>query len=334
MGRVDWKTLTRAAVVGLAVVGTAMPVDARPGGGGSSGSRGSRTNDAPAATQTAPTAQPMQRTQTPAVAQRPGVAGGAAAAAQPSRGLGFGGGLMAGLLGAGLIGMMMGGGLFSGLAGFASILGLMIQVALIGGLIWLAVRFFRRRNEPVAAGGMSRSALGSGGLGSGGVGSGGVGGNAAPAATVPMGAGMAAPQAVKTEEIRLDSADFDTFEKLLGEVQMAFGREDIGRIRDLTTAEMAGYLEADLADNARRGVRNEVSQPKLLQGDLSEAWREGSSFYATVAMRFSVIDATVDRQTGRIVEGNATQPTEATELWTFRREGVGNWHLSAIQQTH
>lgn len=333
MGRVDWKTLTKAAIVGLAVVGTAMPVDARPGGGGSSGSRGSRTNDAPAATQTAPTAQPMQRTETPSVAQRPGGVGGAAAAAAPSRGLGFGGGLMAGLMGAGLIGMMMGGGMFSGLAGFASILGLLIQVALIGGLIWLAVRFFRRRSEPATAGAMSRSSLGLGGLGGGApnVGGGSVGGGMVGGGMV--GGGMAAPQPVRTEEVRLDPADFDVFEKLLGDVQTAFGREDIGRIRDLTTAEMARYLESDLADNARRGVRNEVKEPKLLQGDLSEAWREGGSFYATVAMRFSIIDSTVDRQTGRVVEGDATRPSEATELWTFRREGVGNWHLSAIQQT-
>src|SRR3954471_23748654 len=51
-----------AGMLALAVTGLA---EARPGDRGSLGSRGSRTHDAPAATQTAPTpAQPIQRSQT------------------------------------------------------------------------------------------------------------------------------------------------------------------------------------------------------------------------------------------------------------------------------
>ena len=88
----------------------------------------------------------------------------------------------------------------------------------------------------------------------------------------------------------------------------------------------------ELEENRRRGVRNALSEVKLLQGDLAEAWREGGTDYATVAMRFAVLDAMVDRATGRVVSGDTTRPTEATELWTFRREGGSPWLLSAIQQ--
>ena len=98
---------------------------------------------------------------------------------------------------------------------------------------------------------------------------------------------------------------------------------------------MLSYLSEELHDNAKQGLRNEVSDVKLLQGDLSEAWRESGSDYATVAMRYSLIDATVDRATGRVVAGDPARSTEATELWTFRRDdrapGDG-WQLSAIQQ--
>ena len=103
----------------------------------------------------------------------------------------------------------------------------------------------------------------------------------------------------------------------------------------MTTPEMLSYFSQDLADNAKQGLRNEVSDVKLLQGDLSEAWREGGSDYATVAMRFSMIDATLDRANGRVVSGDRTRPTEATELWTFRRDDrapAEGWQLSAIQQ--
>ena len=61
------------------------------------------------------------------------------------------GGLAAGLLGAGLIGMLMGDGFLGGLAGFASILGLLLQVALIGGVGFLLYRWWQRRSQPQPA---------------------------------------------------------------------------------------------------------------------------------------------------------------------------------------
>ena len=40
----------------------------------------------------------------------------------------------------------------------------------------------------------------------------------------------------------------------------------------------------------------------------------------------------MDKATGRIVDGDPERLVEATELWTFRRDGGGPWKLSAIQQ--
>jgi predicted lipid-binding transport protein (Tim44 family) len=126
-------------------------------------------------------------------------------------------------------------------------------------------------------------------------------------------------------------ADFDTFERLLGEIQTAYGREDTAALRSRLTPEMLSYYAEELSENASRGVVNQISDVKLLQGDLSEAWREGDNEYATVAMRYSLTDRYVDRATGRTAEGN-DQPQEATEVWTFTRARGGNWLLSAIQQ--
>ena len=305
------RLLGACAIGSLALMMTVHGIDARPGGGASSGSRGSSTGSPPPATATAPrTAQPMQRTETPGVnAPRPG-----APAAAPSRGLGFGGGLMAGLFGAGILGLMFGGGLFGGLGGLTSIIGLLIQVGLIVGLIWLAMRLFRRRQEPALAGAgapgpvphAERSALG--GMG---------GGGRAPA----------------RQPLEIVAADFQAFERALCDVQVSYGRGDLGALRRLATPEMVRYFEQDLAQDRSRGVRNEVSEPKLLQGDLSEAWREGPTEYATVAMRFSIVEAYVELASGRVASGNRSAPTEATELWTFRRDPGTGWVLSAIQQT-
>ena len=149
---------TRGIVQAIAVVlSVAVPVmfaisaaDARVGGGGSSGSRGSRTFSAPPSTSTAPNAaQPINRTMT-----QPGSPGmGAPAAAGAAKGgffnrpgMGMLGGLAAGFLGAGLLGMLFGGGMFSGLGGLSSIIGLILQIGLILIVVRLAMSWWQRRH--------------------------------------------------------------------------------------------------------------------------------------------------------------------------------------------
>jgi predicted lipid-binding transport protein (Tim44 family) len=144
----------------------------------------------------------------------------------------------------------------------------------------------------------------------------------------PFGGSGPAPA---TEPLEVKPEDFDTFERLLGEVQTAYGREDLAALRARVTPEMLSYYSEELSENASRGVVNEIRDVKLLQGDLSESWREGDKDYASVAMRYSLIDRYVERATGRVSDGN-DQPQEATEIWTFMRAHGGSWLLSAIQQ--
>lgn len=332
------RTIALVGVLALAFAGAA---EARKGG--SVGSRGSRTFDQPAATRTAPDApQTMQRSQTtPSQAQqaRPTAPG----AAQPAASR-FGGGFFAGLLGAGLLGALFGAGLFGGLGSLMSILGFVLQVALIAGLVILAVRFFRGRRQTPALAGIGgatprpapgghapaqRSALG--GLG-GGLSSG------APAAGLGGAAGLGASASApvrreRSDEIGISPEDYGAFEKTLHDVMDAYSREDVETLWQVSTPEMAGYFQEEINDNARNGVVNRISDVRLISGDLAEGWREGPTDYATVAMRYGLTEAMLDRKTERAVDGNAAHPTEITEIWTFRRDNGGPWKLSAIQKT-
>jgi predicted lipid-binding transport protein (Tim44 family) len=327
-----------------ALVFAGSAAEARVGrGSGSFGSRGARTWSAPPSTNTAPgTAAPMQRSQVPnqgPAMNRPGTP--APNVAQPRR-FGFGTGLMAGLFGAGLLGMLMGNGFFGGLAGIGSVLGLLLQIGLVVLLVSFALKWFRRRQQPAYAGpgqGYARSMPGadprpSGGLGNG---LGGLGGARAGGLGGALGGlgglGQAAPRRPGVpDEIGIGEKDYAAFEKTLTDVQEAYSRGDVASLWTLATPEMAGYMQEELNDNAARGVVNKVSNVKLLQGDLAEAWREDGSDYATVAMRYALNDVTLDKATGRVVEGDATRSVEATEVWTFRRDQGGPWKLSAIQQ--
>jgi predicted lipid-binding transport protein (Tim44 family) len=328
------RSLVRALlVVAAAVTMVATEADARAGrGGGGFGSRGGRTFDAPPATNTAPrTAAPIDRPGT--AAQQPGVANpaGGRPGAAATGGIAGRGGFMGGMLGAGLIGAMLGYGLFGGLGGLASIIGLLLQVALVGFLVMLAIRFFRSRFQPAHAGATAAGASplrrdATGGTQGARHGAAGLGGAAATGATA------ARPAAAPRDDLGVSKPDYDAFERLLDTVQTAYGKGDVAALRAAATPEVAARLERDLAEDAARGVRNHVRDPKLLQGDLAEAWREGNLDYATVALRFSLVDYTEELSSGRVVEGDPNRPTEATELWTFARPRGGKWQLSAVQQ--
>ena len=304
--------LTAIAVAALALAPALA--DARAGSGSSSGSRGSRTYSAPPTTNTAPSmAQPMERSMTPRSApSAPGapMQGGAPAPARSGFGSGLMGGLAGGLLGVGLGSLLMGNGLFGGGGGGGfGFIGLILQMVLLFFVgRWLLRMFMGRRQEPAMAG-MPRM------------------GQPAPMGAGPMpGGGPVAPV------VNIGEADFAAFDRVLHEVQAAWTAQNLPAMQQLATPEMVSYFGEQLSEQTSRGVRNSVTDVKLEQGDLSEAWSEGSREYATVAMRFSMLDVTRD-SAGRVVDGDLALRSMATELWTFVRAPGGKWILSAIQQT-
>jgi predicted lipid-binding transport protein (Tim44 family) len=306
-----------AIPLALSVMLGAIPADARVNSGLSLGSRGTHTFSAPPGTASSPYgAAPIQRSLTPQ--------GGSTYAGSSFSNYGYGhsygmrpgsaftSGLMGGLLGAGIGGLLFGGGFFHGMHGGSGVLGLLLQLFL---LYMLARWAFRR-----FAGGLSMAGAGMYGrmLYPG----------AVPAAARPglFGGGR------KGRPISLDSSDFRSFTEVLRHVQAAWTAHDITALRTLATPEMVGYFAEQLAEQASRGVRNQVTDVRLEKGDLSEAWTEGTRDYATVSMTFSMIDATLD-SVGRVLDGSLTERVTATEFWTFLRAPRSNWILSAIQQT-
>jgi predicted lipid-binding transport protein (Tim44 family) len=319
-------------VVSLAAVDFA---EARRAGGSGFGSRGTRTFAAPPSTNTAPApAAPIQRSMTPNQATNPAAQNAARpqnAAPQQRRGLfgGIGGGILGGLFLGGLFGMMMG----HGFGGMAGMLGMLFQILLIGGLIFLAMRLFARRQQPATGAASSRSDYSApqgnpGGFKIPQMGSLGGGAAAASASAQPRAASAV------TDEIGITSRDLDLFEKLLTDVQTSYGTEDYAKLRALATPEAMSYLAEELGENATNGQRNDVTDVQLLQGDLAESWRENGMEYATVALRYQSIDVMRDRTSNAVVSGDPKTPTEATEIWTFVRKPGQEWKLSAIQGTN
>jgi predicted lipid-binding transport protein (Tim44 family) len=304
--------LASAAAVSLALLPALA--EARAGDGGSFGSRGSMTYSAPPMTRTAPnSAQPMQRSMTP---NQPSPGYGSQAPGYGSPGYqgaprsGFMSGLMGGLIGAGIGGMLFGHGFMGGGMGGFGFLGLLLQIFLVVMVVRFLFRRFMGGRSPVMAGGPNIFARG------GMPGSGPMPGNAGPSGPPP---------------IAIGAEDYQQFEQLLKGVQAAWSAHDLNGLQAMTTPEMVSYFADQLSEQVSRGVRNTVTDVSLVSGDLSQAWSEQGRDYATVAMRFSMIDTTRDAA-GRVVDGSANEHVTATEIWTFVRSRGGHWILSAIQQ--
>jgi predicted lipid-binding transport protein (Tim44 family) len=289
--------------------------------GGSFGSRGARTFQAPAATPTAPKpVAPVQQSTTPRTATET-AAPRTTTAQRPGFFSGFGGTMMRGLLVGGLIGLLLGTG-FGGLAGF---LGLLLQIGLIALVAFFVMRMVAgaRSPQPAVAGrappppppgpsAAHRAVPAAAGSGRG-------------------AAGRAGALGLPGDEIGITQGDLDRFEAMLEQIQTAHAAEDFASLRALTTDEVRAVFAEEIATRSGQGRRNEVTDVRLLQGDLSEAWAEGADEYATVALRYESVDVTRDRASGAVVDGDPDRPVESTEVWTFQRRPGGDWRLSAIQ---
>jgi predicted lipid-binding transport protein (Tim44 family) len=301
----------RIVAVVLTLLTLATLAEARAGGGLSGGSRGSRSYSAPR-TPSVPSSPATPSTPQRSLSPSP---------ATPARPGGFGWG---GMLGGFLLGGLLGGLLFGGLGGHGLGGVGLLDLVLIGGLVWLAFAVFRRRAAPApeyagAAGFAGDRAEEPSTL------------PAAPAVDEDLDRGIAAIRSMDAgfTPLRFAGLARDMFVR----VQSAWSTRDLGPVRDALTDEMAGSLEADLARlrDARRV--NRLDKLTVDTAEPTEAWQESGRDFVTVRFRAAALDYTVDEATGAVVEGDSATPTAFEEYWTFTRPvGPNPWRLSAIQQ--
>ncbi len=261
-------------------------------------------------------AQPLNRSLAPQAPRGPGFAPGMPAPA-------YGGsffqrhpflsGLAGGLFGSWLFGHAANAEGLGGATG--SMFGTLLWIAIIGFLIWFAVRLFRRRAFSNGWPGM---------------GSAGFGPRSAGAAAAPVGR-------FRGRDVNLGDADLQAFQQIHAAIQQAWSAGDLGSMRRLMTPEMLSYFSEELSRNASRGLHNIVGNVQLVKAELTEAWEEGDRQYATAFLRWRAIDY-VQRlgappgDRNALVSGDPRTPGEFEEVWTFFRPRGDEWLLSAIQQ--
>jgi predicted lipid-binding transport protein (Tim44 family) len=229
------------------------------------------------------------------------------------------GGLMGGIGGfflGGLIGSMLFGGMGSGLFGGIGL----IEILIVGGLVYFTLSYMRRRQELTPA--VSRDP---------GYPSPSTATFEAPAAPTDLDRGVGY---IRQMDGAFDAVRFaDTASDFFFRVQAAWMARDMGSARDLLTPEMRATLQKQ-CDQLRAERRvNRLENIAVRSVELTEAWQEGGQDFVTVRFLANLLDYAVDETSDQVVEGSQTEPVKFEEYWTFDRPvGPNPWKLSAIQQ--
>jgi len=293
---------------------------ARAGGGRSMGSAGSRSftspRSTPAPAPSSPSPGSKQFNTAPAPAPSP-----------------FGGGGFLRSMAGGLVGGMLGAMLFRSL-GFAGGAGSagggigMMDILLIGALLYGIYWFIkRRRSQATAAGTSYRDSLTAD-----------AGQTAAPMASYEPETRESDQETglrhIRQMDPRFDEKTFtdgcmDQFFK----VQGAWANRDMTGVRNLLTDEMNNTLQGE-ADRLRAAQQvNRLENIAVRSVEIAEIWQEKGEDFITVQIYANLLDYTTDERTGQIVSGSRTEPVKFREYWTFTRPvGDHPWKLSAIQQ--
>lgn len=238
------------------------------------------------------------------------------------------GGFLSGLAG-GIIGGMIGGMLFRSLGfaggpgGMGGGIGLM-DIVLIGLILYGVYWFIKKRRREAESGIYSRETASYG--------------DSQPPPSYPPSEGNQNDDLEKgLRHIRQMDPHFD--EKQFSDLSMdyffriqgAWANRDMTSVRTQLTEEMYGVLQGD-ADRLKAQRRiNKLDNIAIRSADITEAWQEAGKDFVTVRFYANLLDYTLDETTGQVVSGSKTDPVKFEEYWTFTRSVGGNaWQLSAI----
>jgi predicted lipid-binding transport protein (Tim44 family) len=138
--------------------------------------------------------------------------------------------------------------------------------------------------------------------------------------------------AIKLEDSNMTNERLqDTLTNRFFQIQEAWSEGDRIKLNLALAQGMYDEFIGDLDDMERRGERNVIKNIVMRSFDITEAWQEGELEYVTAYISARLVDYT--ERNGQVIEGDANNPVQFSEFWTFvRSRGRGDWKLTAINQ--
>ncbi len=115
--------------------------------------------------------------------------------------------------------------------------------------------------------------------------------------------------------------------------QRAWTARDLGPVRDMMDKEMCAEVERDIEGLRHEGKVNRLDNVEVKRAEIVEAWNEEGYDFITVRYEASLCDYVVKEGSEEVLEGSRTDRVRFSEHWTWARpEGPNQWFLSAIEQ--
>jgi predicted lipid-binding transport protein (Tim44 family) len=125
----------------------------------------------------------------------------------------------------------------------------------------------------------------------------------------------------------------ETAQDIFFRIQAAWMNRSLEGAENMISDEMAKTMADQFATMKNNGQINRLENIAVRKVEPSEAWQESGMDYITVLFTANLLDYTVDDKTGALVTGDQRNPVKFEEFWTFcRRSGSANWELCAINQ--
>ncbi|MBF0364532.1 MAG: Tim44 domain-containing protein [Oligoflexia bacterium] len=121
-------------------------------------------------------------------------------------------------------------------------------------------------------------------------------------------------------------------------IQAAWMNQDLSSVKNVVADELYRSLEADLNKLKEAGQLNKIESIAVRQTEILEVRQEYGVHYITLRFYANLLDYTVDKRTGVLISGSNTTPVKFEEFWTYsRNENDGfsasnPWRLTAIEQ--
>lgn len=251
---------------------------------------------------------------------------------QQQPGGGFGRGFLGGLAG-GALGAMLFGGLF-GMGG--SGVGFLLPLLLLGGLGFVAYRFFVKRPSPNAGDGSGPAPPNAGWQGGSNFGGGDFGQNAPP--PIPPIRDEVNSVEDGLAQIRLTDPGFDekyfleVATDVFFQVQAGWTRRDISSFGHLLGDLLASEYEKEFEQMRKEGVFSKLESIATRNVEIVAAGTENEKNFVTVRFAASLLDYKTDEKTNAVIEGSNTVPVKFVEDWTWARPlRTEEWKLEGIQ---
>ncbi len=257
----------------------------------------------------------------PSQKQQPGASQQQAA---PNRSGGLGRGLAGGLLG-GAMGAFLFGSLF-GMGGQG--IGL-LPILLLAGVAFFLYRSYTRSQSarPATAGPAS-------------------GGSSRVNTDFEIGGGAAAPPPPPPvdpvrdglAQIRCTDPGFDetyfleVASDVFFQIQAGWAGRDLSTYRHLLGDQLAAEYERHFDEMRAAGRINKLDNVAVRNVEIGAAGQRDGEDFITVLFTATLLDYTIDEQSGEVVEGSRTNPVKFAEHWTWARKvGTEDWRLEGIE---